>query len=133
MIGVMNAWAILVAAAVNMVVGAIWYAPPVLGRKWMALIGKTREEIGSATTPMIISALTSLLLAYTMATLMSAAAINNLMEGVLFSLLLSIGIFATGLAPIMAFQGRSPHLFAIHVGYRMVGMMIMGGILGAWH
>jgi hypothetical protein len=133
MVGVMNTWAILAAAAVNIVLGAIWYMPPVFGRKWMALIGKTREELGSPTTPMVISVLTSLLLAYTMATLMSAAAIDNLAEGVLFSLLLSIGIFAASLAPQLAFEGRPPQLFSIHAGYRIVSMMLMGGILGAWH
>lgn len=132
MTGTINAWAVLAAALANILIGAIWYMPAVFGRKWMALIGKTREELGSPGTPMIISALTSLLMAYTMATLMAAAAINNLLEGVLFSLLLSVGIFAAGLAAHMAFEGKPPQLFGIHVGYRMVAMMVMGGILGAW-
>ena len=37
-----NWLAVMLATLSSMVVGSVWYAPPVFGRMWMRLIGKTR-------------------------------------------------------------------------------------------
>ena len=46
-----NIFAVAVASLIPMVVGAIWYSPPVFARKWMALIGKTEEELKKSADP----------------------------------------------------------------------------------
>lgn len=47
--------AVLVAALAGMMLGAFWYSPVAFGKAWMDSIGKSEEELGSATGPMIQS------------------------------------------------------------------------------
>jgi hypothetical protein len=42
----MNWWAVVVAAIANVIVGSIYYAPPVMGNTWLKLLGKRREQMG---------------------------------------------------------------------------------------
>jgi hypothetical protein len=39
-----NYLAVIVAAVVAFGLGALWYAPPVLGKRWMQLTGRTPEN-----------------------------------------------------------------------------------------
>jgi len=64
-----NYLAVLVAALIPMAVGALWYSPALFAKKWMALVGKTEEEMKNV-NPMKaygISFLTSLIMAYVLA------------------------------------------------------------------
>jgi hypothetical protein len=49
----LNWIAVIVAGASSLVLGAIWYAPPVFGKKWMALAGLTEEQTKSGSMPLI--------------------------------------------------------------------------------
>jgi len=40
-----NYLAVLVATVVNFVLGGLWYSPLLFGKKWMALMNVTEEEI----------------------------------------------------------------------------------------
>jgi hypothetical protein len=40
-----NYLAVLVAALVPMIIGFAWYSPALFAKKWMAILGKTEEEI----------------------------------------------------------------------------------------
>lgn len=124
--------AIIVAAAVYMAVCAIWYAPRVLGNKWLSLIGKTRQELGALWRPMILAALAALVLSYTLSLLVVAMEIDSFVEGILFGFLIGAGIFAAALAPIMAYEGRPRQLYTLYASNVVVGMMAMGAILAAW-
>jgi hypothetical protein len=52
LLGQLNWLAVIVGALIYFVLGAIWFAPPVLGRPWMAAIGwdesRTRPEMNPA-------------------------------------------------------------------------------------
>ena len=39
-----NYLAVVVAAVVALVIGFIWYSPPVFGNRWMAYLGTTRPS-----------------------------------------------------------------------------------------
>ena len=41
--------AIVVAAVAGMVIGALWYSPLLFGNAWLKAIGKTEDELASAT------------------------------------------------------------------------------------
>ena len=53
-LGSLNGWAILAAALAAYALGALWYAPPVLGRAWFSALGKRPEELGSPVRAMAI-------------------------------------------------------------------------------
>src|SRR2546427_13291854 len=42
-----NYLAIVVAAVVALVIGFIWYSPPVFGNRWMAYLGTTQAQLGN--------------------------------------------------------------------------------------
>jgi hypothetical protein len=50
----LNWIAVTVAAVSSLVLGAVWYAPPLFGKKWMALAGLTEEQAKSGSMPMIL-------------------------------------------------------------------------------
>ena len=43
-----NYLAVLVAAIVNMVVGALWYSPLLFGKAWMKLTGFNKKQLKKA-------------------------------------------------------------------------------------
>ncbi len=46
-----NYIAVVVAAVVGMVIGAVYYMPQVVGKAWMNAIGKTEEDLPGANRP----------------------------------------------------------------------------------
>ena len=42
-----NYLAVVVAAVVALVIGFIWYAPPVFGNRWMGYLGTTQAQLGN--------------------------------------------------------------------------------------
>ncbi len=73
-----NWLAVVLATLSTMVVGSIWYAPQVFGKKWMKLIGKTEKELGNnkaaATQAILITLVVSFISAYVLAHLSYMAA-----------------------------------------------------------
>ena len=96
-----NIWAVLVATVANVVVGSLWYSLRGLGKPWMALIGKTPEQIEAGYKPSmmvwtVISALVSNLI---LAIIVAWSGANTLLEGVVVGLTVGIGIaFVTRLS-----------------------------------
>ncbi|MDY2586512.1 DUF1761 domain-containing protein [Winogradskyella aquimaris] len=63
----LNYLAIVVAAIVPLIMGAVWYNPKVLGTAWMKASGMTEEKIKSGNIPVIfgITLVLSFMLAFT--------------------------------------------------------------------
>lgn len=63
----LNYLAIVVAAIVPLIIGAVWYNPKVLGTAWMKASGMTEEKIKSGNIPVIfgITLVLSFMLAFT--------------------------------------------------------------------
>ena len=57
---------------------------------------------------------------------------HNPLEGAAVGLLLGGGLIATDHVKLLAFEQRSPRLFAINNAYTLLALMIMGAILGLW-
>jgi hypothetical protein len=128
----MNWLAIAVAAAANVIVGSIYYAPPVMGNTWLKLLGKRREQLGQAGPSyglVIVSAvITSAVLAY----FINQANLHTLGGGLLAGLLAWVGFIATSTAVGYVFEKRPFALFAVNTGAQLITLVVMGAILGAW-
>jgi hypothetical protein len=128
----LNAWAILVAAVAGFIIGGIWYAPPVLGNRWMAALGKTKEQLGSPAIPMIVQVAVSLVIACVLAAVVSRFGAVTGTEGAAIDFALSAGLIGTTILSDSMFSGPNARLYLIQVGYRVISVTIMGAILGAW-
>ena len=129
-----NYLAVLVAAVVNMVLGAIWYAPPVFGRTWMALVGKTEADIrrSSAGRAYAITAVVALILSYVLAHFVDYTKATTLVTGAQTGFWLWLGFVATVSAGGFIFEGRPVRLYLLNNGYNLVSLVVMGTILAAW-
>jgi hypothetical protein len=128
----LNWIAILVAAFVPMVLGALWYSPMLFARPWMRAVGRTPEEISGASLGYAISAIGAVITSYVLARIVRWAEVDDLLNGALVGLLVWLGFVATVLAVNTWFGGRPRALWAIDAGYQLVALLIMGAIHGAW-
>jgi hypothetical protein len=128
----LNWIAILVAAFVPMVLGALWYSPMLFARPWMRAVGRTPEEISGASLGYAISAIGAVITSYVLARIVRWAEVDDLLNGALVGLLVWLGFVATVLAVNTWFGGRPRALWAIDSGYQLVALLIMGAIHGAW-
>ena len=129
-----NYWPVLVAAIINMVVGAVWYSPALFGKPWSKMIGKKMEDMKASAGPGYgVSTVGALLQSFILATLVHDLGITDLATGALLGLLLWIGFTAATTAPDTVFSGRPWKLWQINTGYFLVVLVVNGALLGMWH
>lgn len=129
-----NWFAALLAFLASMVIGFIWYMPPVLGNRWMAAIGKTEEDLkntgggaGVWLPMMVAAALTAILLAV----LITKLGLDNALAGGFFALVLGLVFRAGGHVIHNGFAGRPAAITLIDSGHDIVAMTVSGAIIGA--
>jgi hypothetical protein len=127
----LNWIAIIVAAVVPMVLGALWYGP-LFSEPWLRAVGRTREELTGGQLGYVISAVGALIVSYAMARIMRWAEVDDLWNGALVGILIWLGFVATILAATTYYGGRPRALWFINAGYWLVAMTVVGAIHGAW-
>jgi hypothetical protein len=154
-----NFIAVLVASLASLLIGYVWYNPKVFGSIWMREAGLTEEELkkGSMVKIFGLTIIYSLLLAFWMPQLVihqvgviqSAGgnvndpaylefmkvhgdAFRYFKHGALHGLMSGIAIALPITAINGLFERKSWKYIAIHAGYWMVVMAIMGAIVCGW-
>ena len=141
-----NYLAVLVAAIVIFALGGLWYSPVLFVKRWIALQGKTEEqmkaEAASANMPLLyISAfVTALITSLVMAHLLGyfAAAVNpsvmqlNAAHGAIFGFACWLGFAAPTSYATAIFSGKPKQLWLIDSSYNLISLMLAGLILAVW-
>jgi Protein of unknown function (DUF1761) len=128
----LNWIAIIVAAIIPMVLGALWYSPVLFADPWMRAVGRTREELGDAQLGYLLSAIAAFVSSYVLARIVKWAEVDDLWNGALVGIFVWAGFVATVLAVTTYFAGRPRNLWLINSGYQLVALVLMGALLGAW-
>lgn len=127
--------AVVVAAIVYFVIGALWYSL-LFGNAWMAGIGKTQAQImaerPNPTMAFVITFFCNLILSSVLAQVIVATGRATAMHGIRVAFIAWAGFIATTIMMHYQFEVRSFTLWAINAGYPLVGMLVMGAILGGW-
>ncbi len=129
---------IIIAGVVNMVLGALWYSPLVMGKLWMRSMGKTEEEIkqgfSSASMGMtyVVNTIASLVIAYVLAHIIKFASINTFQQGAMVGFWVWLGFVVTTVIPGYMYESRPKMLYFIFIIYQLISIVIMGGILAMW-
>ena len=131
-LGSINWWAVLVSTVVAYAIGAVWYAPPVFGNRWMAALGKSKEQLGDPVKLMVAQFFLTLVIAVVLAAVVVRFGAVTWLEGGALGLALSVGLVATSLLSDWMFCGFNMRLYWMQIGYKVVGVTAMGAILGAW-
>src|SRR5579862_9434363 len=122
-----NWWAVIVAAAINMAIGAVWYSPALFGKQWAHLLGKKAGDMGDANKGYAITGVGALLQAWILSHFVSYAGDLTFWRGLVTGFWLWVGFVAIIMAGAMVFEGRSWKLWKINAGYYFVVLLITGG------
>jgi hypothetical protein len=135
-LGDLNWLAVIAAAIAYFVLGAIWYAPPVLGNAWMRAGGvdvpeDERPGVGIYLVPLVGALLSSIALGM----LAEASGTDTAGEGLVLGIVAALGFALAVVLSIANFETSKPRPMtwgAIQVGYYGLGIIIAALIIGAW-
>jgi hypothetical protein len=133
----LNWLAVLVAALAYFAIGALWYAPPLFGKAWMAAGGMTPPEAGSRPSPAIYLTplVGSVLSAVALGMLAKATDTDSLQRGIALGLVVAIGFAAPIIFVTAQFESQKPKPMvwgAITAGYHVVGNLVAAIIVATW-
>ena len=126
--------AILAAGIVAWLVGALYYG--VLGKAWMAALGKPRDELRPGgkmpLMPLLISLVADLVIAFVMAGAIGHLGPGNvtLKNGLISAAILWFGFVVTTMATNNAFARRGLMLTLIDAGHWLLAFLAVGAVLG---
>ena len=135
-LGSLNYLAIIVGIIINQALGAGWYSA--LGKPWMAGVGLTMEDLeamkGTARQwyPYVVAAVSALVFTLGLALVIQGMGAEGVVDGLILGLLAAIGFIVTSYATTYSFEGRSPKLFLINIGYPVISYAIIGVLLAVW-
>ncbi|HYU91183.1 MAG TPA: DUF1761 domain-containing protein [Gemmatimonadales bacterium] len=132
-----NILAVLVAAVLTFVLGAVWYSPVLFAKQWMAAQGYTSEKVEEmkrkgVSRAYAVSVLCYLVTAYVMALLASYTNSTTLAQGLWLGFLTWLGFAATvGLTANM-FSEKPIAAWVLDAGYQLSYLVLMGVLLSLW-
>jgi hypothetical protein len=129
-----NYVAVLLAMVSSMAIGSIWYAKPVFGSAWIKLARVDMKKNADSWTPLLVTALVSLLTAYILAhvTFLSNHFFGDsyLQDALTTAFWLWLGLVAARFITHDAFEGRPFRLTLINITHELVTLLVMGLIIG---
>jgi hypothetical protein len=128
-----NYLAVLVAGIAQMVLGMVWYSKALFWNPWQRANGVTDEQVKTTARPaMTADIVGGLVIAYGIARLMSAMQVTGYWWGLFLALLIAVTIIAPIMLSSVLHTAKPMRLFWIDFGYRFVGILLAGLIIGVW-
>ena len=110
------------------IAGFIWYAPQVMGNRWLELIGKPMDELGDARQGMLATGVAALVMAFIMAHVVAFTNATSWQLGAESGFWMWLGFMATNVG-IYGFEGRNWKLWPIDKLWMLFGLLAMGAII----
>jgi hypothetical protein len=131
----LNYLAVLVSGIVIFVLGGLWYSPLLFARPWVALMGKTEEELkatASGPASYVVVFICGLLSAFALAVIIDRFQPVTVLTGVLVAVLCWAGFAGATSFGSALFSGQSRGLWLINSAYNLVAFIAAGVILSVW-
>jgi hypothetical protein len=126
----LNIWAILVAGAVNMLIGAAWYSTALFGKQWMGYLGFKSEELNPSPWLFVVVFLLGLVIALVMA--MFLRGVEGAVQGLAYAGLISLAFVIPTMITHYLYEQRKGGFMLIAAGHEFVLFLAYGAILGGW-
>jgi hypothetical protein len=125
-------WIAVIAATVaGIVVGFVWYAPQVFGRRWATAAGIELPQPGQVQPTTYVAAIViALVTAYVLTVLISGVGATKLVDGAIVGFLAWLGFVAPWLGSGVFFERRPTEWWLINAGQALVSLVVMGAIIG---
>ena len=124
--------AVLIAAVVGLVIGFVWYAPGVFGRRWAQAAGV--ELLAPSQVPpitIVAAIVTVLVTAYALAVLARAVGAATIADGAILGFIAWLGFVATWTLSAVTFERKPWVYWYLNAGQGLVSLVVMGAIIGA--
>ena len=139
----LNFAAIAVSAFIPMIVGFAYYHPAVLGGPWMKANGFTLESLGKGPNPILYVAALALSFLLSMFVCINVTGPGQdvapdghsyvtFQHGIVHGIMISILVVMPILGTMSIFERRGWSWVFTNLGYWIVTLSIMAGILSAW-
>jgi hypothetical protein len=132
-----STWGWLLGGLSAIVVGIIWYSPFLFGKEWGKAMGVTEAAMAKGRAKVVpvlllISFLTAYILAQFIVYFQNYTGDSWITSGVYVSLLAFAGLAGTALVAHTVFDPRPKSALFINLGNRLVTLLAMGLIIGAF-
>ena len=128
-----NWLAVLAAAVIRIVIGALWYSPVLFVRQWQALTGVTDDQLSARLgRGVAVDVVASLVMAFALANIVGASGITDWLNGALAGFWVWLGFILTATLTLWSFENRPLKLIAINTGQNLVALILMGALLAVW-
>lgn len=132
MVPEINWWAVVVATLSTMVIGSVWYAPPVFGRRWerLARIEKPANAAVAIGVTIVVSFVSAAVLAGAAAISLGFYGGSFLTSALVTGVILWAGFTAARFVTHDAFEGRPWRLTLMNVSHELVTVLVMALVIG---
>ncbi|MEZ4417197.1 MAG: DUF1761 domain-containing protein [Gemmatimonadota bacterium] len=131
-----NYLAVVVAAMVPIVIGALWYSPLMFGEVWARAHGFSEDrllEIGRhGARTVAVSFVCYLVMAVVLSRLISTLGLSSASGGALLGLLLWLGFLATMGLTAFLFSDKPILTYLLDAAYQLMYAAAMGALLASW-
>lgn len=126
-----NYLAVLIAAIVYFILGAVWYSDKVFGTDWMAHHGIPLLERKPNPIVYVGEFILDLITAFVLAVIISATKAVNWKEGLVVAFLVWLGFVFTLQFSGFLWSKKSLKAFLITTGFSLMGLLLMGLIIAS--
>lgn len=124
-----NLLAILVAAIVCMLFGAIWYSQIFFGSTWSRLSG---AEMQGSKLSYFIMFLAYIVLSYVMAVFMKSLGIYTLLGALMIGCIVWLGFLATTSLGMVLWDKKPLSLYILNNAYHLLAMILIALVIVLW-
>ncbi|MBI2130778.1 DUF1761 domain-containing protein [Candidatus Woesearchaeota archaeon] len=132
-----NYLAVLVAAIVNMVIGALWYSPVLFGNLWAKLSGMDKKSTGKpkqkGMAKLYLAAFVStLVMSFVLAHFIAYTESTTVSDGMQAGFWLWLGFIATVSIGGVLWENKPMKLWFLNNAYNLFSLLVTGSILAVW-
>ncbi len=120
---------VIAATIAVMILGFVWYSPPLFGRRWLGYLGKTQAELGRPGPAFAIAIVAAFLNSWVLAVLAKTLGANNFDQGLVVGVVAWLGFQATLTAAGNVFEQRPWGLWVLNNAHNLLGQMLIGAIV----
>jgi hypothetical protein len=130
-----NPWALAACVVIRLVVGALWYSPPLFLKPWLKMTGVTPKQMSqgfvkNVTTDLVLALVMAFVLLHAIRYAMPGS--KDLGLGLVVAFLNWLGLVMPVQLATTNYEKKPFKYFLITGGYQLVTILAMGAVLTLW-
>ncbi len=126
-----DAFTVVIAAILNMIIGFFWYSRWLFGKTWMKLCHVTESSMKGKNITFLYAFIVSLVIAYFLAFFEGYLGVTTVTDGMFVGFCIWLGFVLTTQIGGWLWCKEPFKLLAINAGCKLLSFLVMSGVLGA--